>query len=542
MNGGTPDSINTVSRWLSTVRRGGEKLLRNWYLTVPAVVVIVGVCVPLVYLFVRAFEADLATLNELVIRWRNLRLLWNTGLLTIGVLIGSSILALPMAWLTARVDLWGRTLFTVLGVLPLAIPGYVMAYALLGATGSNGILHSYLGLFIPRLDGLDGSILALSITTFPYLFLNLRTAFLGIDTSMQESARTLGAGGWDVFFRVVLPQLKPAYLAGSLLVGLHVLGDFGVVSLMRFETFSYALFIQYRAAFDRIYAACLALMMLALTVGALVVEAYLLKGMVVQSGERDRVDREGDLVDPGGWRWLGYGFAGAVAGVCVVLPVVSVLSWSSLSVVNEMWSELGVALWNSVRVSVPAALLAGLLAVPIAYLGVRYESVWSRGLERVAYLGYATPRLALALAWIVFSLAVLPVAYQTLGLLIGVYALHFMAEAIGPIRSTFYQISPNLSEAARSLGTGSIGVFTRIIFPLLRRGVLVGVAFVFLSTIKDLPLALLLSPPGFPTLATTTWGYAEEAMFAPAAPFALAIMVVSACFVGFLFRNHSPGT
>jgi iron(III) transport system permease protein len=511
--------------------------LRRWYLVLPVLIVLTGVLVPLGYLVLRAFQAEFATLVELVIRKRTLTLFLNTLGLTAGVLVATSAIALPMAWFTARLDFAGRQILTVLGVLPLAVPGYVMAYVLLATTGEFGTLAKTMGLIIPRLDGYDGALLALSLTTFPYLYLNLRTALLGLDTKLEETARSLGSGRLDVFVRVILPQLRPAFLAGGLLVGLHVLGDFGVVSLMRYETFSYALYLQYTASYDRIYAAWLALILLALTVLALALEAYLLKGLLYHSGDGgNRADRE--KVKAGSWSWVAYIFGGTIGFVSVGLPVLTVGDWMIGSPDGFEWAGLGEALWNSVVASVPAAGLSALLAIPIAYVGVRYESLWSRMLERVAYLGYATPRLAFALAWIVFVLAMLPWGYQTLWVLIFVYALHFMAEAVGPIRSALYQTSPSLEEAARSLGSGPLGIFVKILFPLLRPGILVSVAFVFLSAMKELPLTLLLAPPGFQTLATNTWSYAEEAMFGSAAPYALTIMLFSACFVGLLLEQE----
>lgn len=515
-----------------------KALIRRWYLALPLLLVLAGVLVPLSYLVVRAFQADPVTLYDVLIRWKNARLLFNTITLTAGVLVTTSIIALPLAWLTTRVDLLGREVFTVMGVLPLAVPGYVMAYALLATTGEYGTLSQTLGLFVPRFDGYDGALLALSLTTFPYLFLNLRTAIQGLDPQLEESARSLGSGNLEVFFRVVLPQLRPAFLAGGLLIALHVLGDFGVVSLMRFETFSYALYLQYTASYDRIYAAWLALILLALTVTALVFEAYLLKGLIL-SNERSTGSQSDRVVNIGSWKILGYLYPGLIGLLSVGIPMFTVGHWMRESFLSTFpMSRLFEALWNSVSVSVPAALLSALLAIPIAYIGVREDSTGSRMVERVAYLGYATPRLAYALAWIVFTLAFVPWGYQTLLLLVLAYALHFLAEAIGPVRSALYQTSSNLEEAARSLGSGPLGIFFKIIFPLLSRGVIVSVAFVFLSAMKELPLTLLLAPPGFQTLATNTWSYAEEAMFGVAAPFALTIMLFSACFVGLLLQQE----
>ena len=517
-----------------------DHLRDRWYLLVPVALVVVGVLIPLAYLLVRAAQADLDVLYGLVVRMRTVELLWNTVALTGGVLIGTTLLAFPLAWLTTRTTLPGTRVITWLGVLPLAIPGYVMAYALLGATGSQGVLSQTVGFSIDRLHGYWGAWTALSLGTFPYLFLNLRTALLGLDPAVEESAQALGYPRAQVFARVVLPQLRPAFLAGGLLVGLHVLGDFGVVSLMRFETFSYALYLQYTASYDRIYAACLALMLLALTIAVLVLEARLLKGLLYHRTGTG-TGRPAAPVSLGAWTGPAFAVVAFIALTSVVIPAGTVMYWMGSATQSGVpWGALGAALWDSFSASAPAAFLAAALALPVAYLSVRMPSQLTAGLERIAYLGYATPPLAFALALIVFTLQAAPVAYQTLALLVVAYALHFMAEAVGPIRSALYQAPPNVEEAARSLGRTPLQAFVSVTLPLVRPGLVVSVAFVFLSAMKELPITFLLSPLGFDPLAINVWSYANEAMFASAAPYALAIMGFSALFVGLLLVREKP--
>ena len=504
---------------------------------VPASVVVAGVVVPLLYLLLRGFSADPAELQALVFRRRNLDLLLNTLALTVGVLVAATFIAFPLAWITTRVDIPFQKSVTVMGVLPLAIPGYVMAFALLSATGGYGTISQIIGVEFGRPTGYWGSFFALALSTSPYLFLNLRSAINGLDSSLEESARSLGYDSRDVFLRVVLPQLRPAYLAGALLVGLHVLGDFGVVSLMRFETFSYAIYLQYSSAFDRVYASWLALMLLGLTAGVLFMEARLLRGVVLHrtgSGVR-RVTR---LVKPGRWSFPIFAFI-AVLIIAIAVPVVSLAFWTTTSQAASEMSGVFSAMWMSFTASAPAAVVAGILALSLAYMSVRTPSPMSALLERIAYFGYATPPLAFALALVFFSLQVAPFIYQTLGLLIFAYSIHFLAEAIGPIRSALYQAPPSVEEAARALGRSPFRAFAEATFPLLRRGLMVSMAFVFLSAMKELPITFLLSPIGFQTLAINVWDYTNEAMFGAAAPHALAIVGFSALFVGLLLMERT---
>lgn len=485
--------------------------------------------VPLIYLVLRALEADPATLRDLLWRPRTAQLLGNTLALTASVLAASTLLALPLAWLTTRSDLPARGLWVVLGALPLAVPGYVGAYALLAASGTNGVIHALGGIEWPRPSGFLGAVGILALFNFPYLFLNFRTALRGLDPSLEEAARSLGHRPGRVWWTVVVPQLRPAFYAGALLVGLHVLGDFGVVSLMRFETFSYAIYLQYSASFDRVYAAALSLVLLGLTGAALLLEARLLRGLRLSrvGGGAARRHRTARL---GAWRWPALAFVGLLAGATLVVPLGAVAYWLGAGLARGSADDLPAAFWNSASAAAPAAVLAVALALPLAYLGVRHPSPLSRSLERSAYLGYATPPLALALAFVFFALRAWPGAYQTLGLLVAAYTLHFLAEAVGPLRTAIYQASPRLEEAARGLGLNAASAFARATLPLVRGGLVVSLALVFVSALKELPLTFLLAPIGFDTLATTVWGYTTEAMFAEAAPYALGIVLASSLF------------
>ena len=197
-------------------------------------------------------------------------------------------------------------------------------------------------------------------------------------------------------------------------------------------------------------------------------------------------------------------------------------------------SNLTKAVFGSLGAALPAAFLSTAVMLPIVYLGVRRPSALSRVLERLAYIGYAIPPLAFGLSLIFFVQRAIPGLYQTLWLLIYAYTIHFMAEAIGPVRSTMYQASPNIEEAARSLGYSRLSAFFKVIFPLLIRGLTASTAFVFLSAMKDLPIAFLLRPIGFETLALNVWDTTSEALFAEAAPYALLMIIFAGLFVSLL--------
>ena len=521
---------------MSTGARNPPRLLVITNIAIASIIV-----VPVIYLMLRAFSGTTQGVMEIVLRWRNLRLLGNTRLLVVGVLIVTTAISVPMAWFTTRTDMRGKGIWAFLGILPLAIPSYLMAYAMLSIGGRYGMAYRLFGLELPRPGSYWGSLMSLSLYTFPYLFLNLRAAFMRINPSLEESGRSLGLNNWQVFRRVTIPLFSPAFFAGSLLVGLHVLGDFGTVSLMRYETFSYALYLQYIASFDHIYSSWLALILLLITVTMLVFEARFMRGMRFHHIGRG-TQKQTTLTNIGRWKIVAYAFCLCVLVVSVLLPAGTIIFWLSQGGEYIDWAELLISLWNSFSASAPAAVLTIVFALPLAYMGVRYSSRLSGIVQRIAYIGYAIPGLAFALGWLFVSLKSFPGIYQTLLLLIFSYTFHFLAEAVGPIRTALYQAKPELEEAARSLGYSRWKSFLLVTLPPIRRGVIVSMAFVFLSAMKELSMTFVLSPLGRETLAVNVWGYIDEAMFSEAAPFALAIFLFSAIFMGLLLimeKEHS---
>ncbi len=492
---------------------------------------------PLYYLLLRAFQADFATVWQLLTRPRTGQMLLNTAALTAGVLALCTVIALPLAWLVSRTDLPGRRVVNFLAVLPLAVPGYVMAFALIGLSGNFGFLNQVFGVTLPRPQGWWGATLALSLYCFPYLYLNLRAAFAGLDQSLEESARALGCTPREVFTRVTLPHLMPALMAGWLVIGLYTIGDFGAVALMRFEVFSYVIYLQYSAAFDRLYAAWLALILIVIALTVVWWESRLRQGVrYARTGSGSGAGPRRVRLGPVG-RALGWGFAGLVVLASLGLPVAVLTFWMSLAPIGPILPALVTSFGQSLSVAVPSAALAAAMALPVAVLAVRYPSPLSTLINRLAFVGYAVPALAFALAFVFFSLQGARWLYQTHLLLVTVYALAFLALALGPIRSALYLARPSLEDSARALGHGPLSTFWRVTLPTIRPGVVAGSVLVFVIAMKELPIAFLLAPTGFRPLAITMFSRTSEGMLVEAAPYAAAIIAFSALFVGFVLRH-----
>ena len=490
------------------------------------------------YLLIRTLGAG-PEAWDLLIRTRVLEILGRT-LLLVGVVTGASILlAVPLAWLTVRTDLPFKTVWSVATALPLVIPSYVAGFIVVVTLGPKGMLQGLMeGMFglerLPDISGFPGAALTLTLLSYPYVLLTMRAAFLRLDPSLEEISRGLGRNPWATFFGVILPSLRPAIAAGGLLVALYTLADFGAVSLLRFETFTWAIFLQYESALDRGLAAALSLVLIAIALALVGGEAFT-RGRWRYYRSGSGATRPLSPVRLGRWRWPALALCAAVVMASLVLPMSVLAYWVFRGVsAGEPLLLLWEAARNSVYVSGIAAGASVAAALPIAALSVRFPGMLSGILERIAYIGFALPGIAIALSLVFFGANYAPLLYQTTGLLVLGYVVLFVSAAVGAARSSFLQVSPNVEEAARGLGRTPLGVFSSVTLPLVRPGIVSGAALVFLLTMKELPATLILSPIGFQTLATSIWSAASEAFFAQAAAPALLLILTSSVPLAFL--------
>jgi iron(III) transport system permease protein len=517
---------------------GRRRNRRAPLLTAVGLVVAAGALLPLAYLIVRASEAGLAQVWSVASDQRTLTLLRDTVLLTLAVTATAVAIAVPLAWLTTRTDLPGRRVLTVLTALPLAVPTYVGGFAFVAFAGPRGILQSWLAPLgierLPSIYGFGGAWLVLSLFTYPYVLLTVRSALRRLDPSLEEAARTLGSKPLAVFWRITLPQLRPAVAAGSLLVALYTLSDFGAVSLLRFDSFTRAIYVAYRSSFDRTSAAVLGLMLVVLTATVVALELRS-RGRSTYHGLHAGSSRPVPPVRLGGWRWPAFAGSVALSVVALGVPVGVTVYWLVRGLRAGEPMRLTVELaGNSLGAAAIGTIVVVLAAWPVALLSVRHRSATSRFVELAAWVGYALPGVVVALSLVFFGARVTPALYQTMAMLVFAYAVLFLPQAMGAMRSSLLQVNPELEEASRSLGRGPVATFRRVVVPLARPGVLAGGALVFLTIMKELPATLLLAPTGFPTLATQVWSATSEAFFGRAAAPALALIVLASLPMVFL--------
>jgi iron(III) transport system permease protein len=534
----------------------GKRLGRKWHLPslraflmlwLPAFVVAGAVLLPVAYLILRATGAE-RTFRELVLQAGLMGILAQTVFLAVGVTLTSMMIAVPLAWLTVRTDLPFRHLWTVLTPLPLVIPSYVGAYLIVSALGPVGMVQKWLegplGITrLPEIYGFPGALLVLTLLSYPFILLSVRAALLKMDPALEEASQSLGYSPWRTFFRVILPQLRPAIAAGGLLVALYVLRDFGAVSIMRYDTFTRVIYIQYSSTFDRSTAAALSLVLVSLALLLLALELWT-RGKARYYTSSSKGNAPPNIFRLGRWRWPALLFCALVVGVALLLPAGMLVFWLWRGLLaGETVSGLWQATGDSILASALTAFAALAAALPISILSVRRPGPASKVLDRVTYIAFGLPGIVIALAMVFFGLQYARPLYQTLPLLVFAYTILFLPEAVGAVQASLLQVHPNMEEAGRSLGKKPLDVFRGITLPLIRPGMVTGAGLVFLTTMKELPATLILAPNGFKTLSTMVWGAVSEAFFAQAATPALLLIIVSSFPMGLLIlRDIKDGS
>lgn len=504
-------------------------------LTAAAVTVVGLTLLPLVYLVVRATSGGREAWSVLT-RRGTAELLLDTGVLVATVTVAAVVLGVALAWLVTRTDIPGRRTLGIAAALPLVIPSYVAALALLGAFGPRGLLQQLLaGPFgierIPEIYGFPGAVVALTLSTYPYVYILTAAALRNADPALEEASASLGRSPLATFSRVTIPVVRPAVAAGALLAALYALADFGAVSLMQYTSLTRAIYLQYRSLFDRTPAAILALVLIALTVIVLALEARSRRaGRYHTLGPG--AARPPRLVPLGRWRWPAFGAVTLTVLLFLGVPLTVLGYWleRAISLRGPLELPWGPAL-GSLGTATAAAAAAAVAALPIAILAGRHRTRFTATLERLAYMPNALPGIVIALSLVFFGARYASPVYQTLGLLLFAYVVRFLPEALAGSSSALAAIDPKVEEAARGLGRSRVGVLLTVTLPLARSGILAGAALVFLSTMKELPATLLLRPIGFESLATEIWKETAVGAYSQAALPALSLIALSAPLV-----------
>ncbi|MDX6627648.1 MAG: iron(III) transport system permease protein [Solirubrobacterales bacterium] len=473
------------------------------------------VLAPVGFLLDQTFSNSWEEVRRLLFRPFVGTLLVNTTTLVAAGTAACTVLGVAVAWLVERTDLPGRRAWAVLAALPITVPAFVTSYSWVSIT--------------PAVQGFWGAAAIVTLAYYPLVYLPVAAVLRGTDPALEESARSLGMGPWRTFFRVTLPQTRVALLGGMLLVSVHMLAEFGAFAMLRFQTFTTAIYDEYKLSFDGAAASMLASVLVLLCLVLLVAELGA-RGR----GRYARVDSGAARPAPparlGRWRWpVSGGFLGLI-GLALGLPLGTLVYWvaTGSSAAEIDLGALLSATGTSLQLGLGAAALTTLLALPISLLAVRHPSRAATVIERATYIPFALPGIVVALSLIVLSIHHFPAIYGSTPLLIVAYAILSLPLALVAVRAALAQAPPIDEEVARSLGCGPLQAMFRVTLPRILPGLGAAAALVFLATVTELTATLLLAPIGTQTLATQFWASASSLSYGAAAPYAALMVAISA--------------
>ena len=482
---------------------------------------------------------------DLLFTQRTLAPLWRTLKLAAAVSAGTLVLGTGLAWLTHRTDLPLRRMWRVLLPLPLVYPTFLGAAAFIRTLNPGGLANDVLGGLgvgaTPELRGFFGAWLVLMLMCYPYVYLPVAARLRQLPASLEESARMLGDTAWRAFWRVSLPHAATAVGAGTLLVFLYTLSDFGAVQLMRYDTLTRAIATNHLA--NPPTALALSLMLLVLAATVVLAERWvsrrLPEGLRSGSSEPSRLRL-------GRWRPAALAAVVLTALAGVGAPMVALVDWAIGGLTRTFgdgrplvidYSRVADATVSTLWVSVIAAIVSVAAVLPVAFLVGRYRSRVGWFAHAVVISTFALPGLLIALSmrfWTLRSDVAFALFGDTVGLLIFAYVVRFGSLAMGVSVVAVRSVPDRLHDSARLLGAGPLRRLITVDMPLMGPALFAGAGLVLLSVMKELPISLLVSPLGFSTLATQIFGSFEDAFVAEAGLMGVVLVTLSFVLTWFL--------
>lgn len=479
--------------------------------------------IPLVFVLWATVATGWQTAAPLILRPRVGELLVNTVLLVLVTVPLCVALAVTLAWLTERSDLPGARLWSWLCVAPLAVPAFVHSYAWVSLW--SGI------------HGLAAGVLVSVLAYFPFLYLPIVASLRRLDPALEDQAASLGLTPAETFRRVVLPQLRLALCGGSLLVGLHLLAEYGLFAMIRFDTFTTAIVEQFQSTYSGAAAYMLALVLVLCCLGLLGLEALL-------RGDRRyaRIGSGAARIAPrrslGRARLLWLLVPLATAFLSLGVPALTLTRWL-MAGGAEIWKLdlIGRALWQTFLLCLLGGLGAVAAALPIAWLSIRAPTRTHRLIESSGYLAGAIPGAVVALALVTVTVRVALPLYQTLATILLAYTILFLPRALVSLRASLAQAPVELEQAAGSLGRAPLAAFCAVTLRLAAPGAASGLALAALGIMNELTATQMLAPLGTRTLTMAFWSLTSEIDYAGAAPYALLMILFSLPMTWILHRQ-----
>ncbi len=532
------NKLTGLSRYLSTNHRPSSVWRLIPFLVAALVLIPIGT-------ILSSFFAPTSDIWQHLVETTLLSLLINTFWLALGVVSGTTLLGVSLAWLTAVCEFPGRKLFSWALLLPLAVPAYVTAFVVLGLFDFTGpvqsAFRSWLGpdAWFPEVRGRMGVITVMVLAFYPYVYLLARNAFLTQGKRSLEASQSLGLNRTQGFFRVALPMARPWIAGGVMLALMETLADFGTVAVFNYDTFTTAIYKAWFGMFSLPAASQLASLLLVIVFALIVMEQQIRIRMryaeVKQSARADRIALSG-------WRSVtATTLASGTLFFAFLLPIGQLVIWAANSLVQDLDSRYLGFLWHSLLLSTLAALLTCTVALLLVYATRRHPDAATRNAVRIATLGYALPGTVLAVGmfvplasldnWIgevtlqLFQIETGLMIQGTLVIMLLAYLTRFLAVSHSPIDSAMQRITSSIDEASMSMGINGWIMLRRVHLPILKSGIFTAGALVFVDVMKEMPITLMTRPFGWDTLSVRIFEMTSEGAWEQAALPAVALVI-----------------
>ena len=532
------NKLTGLSRYLSSNHRPASVWRLIPFLVAALVLIPIGT-------ILSSFFAPTSDIWQHLVETTLLSLLINTFWLALGVVSGTTLLGVSLAWLTAVCEFPGRKLFSWALLLPLAVPAYVTAFVVLGLFDFTGpvqsAFRSWLGpdAWFPEVRGRMGVITVMVLAFYPYVYLLARNAFLTQGKRSLEASQSLGLNRTQGFFRVALPMARPWIAGGVMLALMETLADFGTVAVFNYDTFTTAIYKTWFGMFSLPAASQLASLLLVIVFALIVMEQQIrIRMRYAEVKQSARVDR----IALSGWRSAtATALASGTLFFAFLLPIGQLIIWAANSLVQDLDSRYLGFLWHSLLLSTLAALLTCTVALLLVYATRRHPDAATRNAVRIATLGYALPGTVLAVGmfvplagldnWIgevtlqLFQIETGLMIQGTLAIMLLAYLTRFLAVSHSPIDSAMQRITSSIDEASMSMGINGWMMLRRVHLPILKSGIFTAGALVFVDVMKEMPITLMTRPFGWDTLSVRIFEMTSEGAWEQAALPAVALVI-----------------
>lgn len=459
----------------------------------------------------------------------------NTGLLVFFTALFTGIAGSFSAVFISLYNFKFKRLFSVLLILPLAIPPYIAGFLYVDFLSFTGPLQSFLRTYTSldirhfSIMNLPGAIFIFTFTLYPYVYLITRAYLKNNSLSFVENGRLLSKNTLQLLFKIVLPLLGPAILTGLTMVSLEVVNDFGVANYFGVRTLSTLIFQAWHNMFDVYLAIRISFVLIGFVAAYFFISRLFFRDQkyrIVSAKEKPlkpiyiKGIRAGILIC----------FFTIITGLGFFIPFIYMITMLT----ETNWTLVVQLSLNTIAIVAISTIIIMLSGLYIANLG-RKAPKKIKGVLRLANIGYGLPSPVLAIGIIALFAGLnnfIPINFGfTLVMLVFAYVVKYFAPGHFNLEKGYSKVGHVYTDSSLLLGRSSAATFFKVDIFTIKNAVFSGSVLIFIDLIKELPLTLILRSFNFQTLATRTYMFAMNEQLPQAAPFSLVIVLICGSFL-----------